>query len=232
MRGILESIEQFLMISAAIGLIIVMVSLLFNLWPKEGQTRVIGSKDEISKLLAEKSMECFKKHRFGADPKSDVCFTLEMSSDELITESDITRFLNCEYLPNNDCPECEDCVSKRLTDQNKLIYKVDKPHTFFKISYIGKLRKVEITGFGCFYNSDCLDDNECTLDLCSFPKTLKSRCVNILNCSLCRDDAGIEGSDWCEYCKQRSEFGLCNDGIDNDCDGYIDGDDDDCSILS
>jgi hypothetical protein len=228
MKGILESIEQFLMVAAALALVAVMISLVFNLWPGPEQTGVAGKKDEVSRILAEKSWECFKKHRFGADPKSGVCFTLELTSDELITESDVTRFLNCEELPNNDCHGCENCVSGRMTEQDKLTYKVEKANTFFKISYSGSDRKVEISGFGCFSDAECSDGNSCTSDVCSFPKTLKSRCVNTLNCSLCEEGMGAEGSDWCRSCKLKSEYGFCDDGIDNDCDLALDTEDSDC----
>ncbi|MCK5320267.1 putative metal-binding motif-containing protein [Candidatus Parcubacteria bacterium] len=61
----------------------------------------------------------------------------------------------------------------------------------------------------CSADSDCDDNNSCTTDSCSNPGQWNSRCINIV------EEQGVE---------------ICTNGIDDDCDGLIDYNDDDCKI--
>lgn len=244
-KGAIESIEDFIMIAAALALVAFLFMIIGSYWPSgekgvprgvEVAGKVAGinaSKvdvNEVSRYLAENAADCFRKNRYGLEPKSQSCMKMKIETPEAITEGNVTANLKCEDLPNNDCPGCGKCVSARTTEQDKLFVNITRKESWVEIRYDGGERKIFIESFGCVDNLDCEDDSACTRDTCLDKETTYSKCENMLDCSLpaCTNEAGKQGSSWCSLCKMPSEKGRCDDGIDNDCDGTSDTNDTEC----
>ena len=71
----------------------------------------------------------------------------------------------------------------------------------------------------CDFDADCDDSDVCTDDFCLNPGTCNATCDNPSN--------GGPGCD-CTPTHNKEKGPRCSDGIDNDCDGLIDGADPDC----
>ncbi len=246
-RGAIESLEDFVMLIAAIALVAFLFLILRAYWPSEekGTPKGVevlgkvtgmpvrsdsGNVADVSRFLAEDARECFRKNRYGLEPKSQSCGAYRIRTDGLISEWNVTRYLECEELPNNDCAGCEKCVSKIVVDQDKLYVGMEREDSLVEVRYDGQKRKIVIESFGCIDDSDCNDDNECTADACLDKAKIDSKCESRLDCLLpvCTAEAGKKGSSWCKDCRLPSEKGRCDDGIDNDCDGIADGNDTEC----
>jgi hypothetical protein len=88
----------------------------------------------------------------------------------------------------------------------------------------------------CAANIDCDDGDSCTDDLCSFPSTCASFCTsNHPECGLsdgcCGPDCDHSNDPDCPDCvptHPKEKGPRCSDGLDNDCDGLVDGADPDC----
>jgi hypothetical protein len=59
-------------------------------------------------------------------------------------------------------------------------------------------------------------------------------CFSIPEClkGIPKSSTDSRNTDWCKFCKLPDENEHCNDGFDNDCDGFIDNDDTDCLGFS
>ena len=68
----------------------------------------------------------------------------------------------------------------------------------------------------CEMNSDCDDGDGCTADSCADGATCAATCAND---PVCGD---------CVPTHEKEKGPRCQDGLDNDCDGLIDGNDPDC----
>jgi len=87
----------------------------------------------------------------------------------------------------------------------------------------------------CFVDADCDDSNTCTTDTCNNPGTCSAACDNSYPaCGLvdgcCQPGCNSSNDPDCACVPTHSKEkgSRCIDGIDNDCDGLIDGADPDC----
>jgi len=149
MKGVIESIPAYLYIVVAFAVGILMVALLYKYSGLffEKKNIVEGNRNQVAEILAQLSMRCWDEHGRGTDPNSDVCETLDLNPSEIVTERDVTGFLECEILPNSDCSpnDCSFCVSPFYDDTNKLDVIINTIMTQIKISYYGHLRKIIIS---------------------------------------------------------------------------------------
>ncbi|MBI4173430.1 MAG: hypothetical protein HY519_01805 [Candidatus Aenigmarchaeota archaeon] len=227
MKAAVETLEEFVMVIAAFGLAILLLSILFGTVPRERDLELSGNKGQVSKQLADLAAECFQKHRNGLDPNSDVCFIVSMASQAAIGESDITMHLPCLDMPNSDCIGCSACTSGRFASSDTLSVRNLRAAGLAKVSYSGAKRAVEIAGLGCSSDADCSDFNACTADECVNPGTEGSFCRSTKDCAAC-NGPGVIGSDWCDICYTDEQL-ACTDGIDNDCNGQADSQDNACN---
>ncbi len=149
MKGIIEAIPAYLYIIVAFAVGILMVALLYRysgLFFEKNNT-VEGNRIQVAEILAQLTMRCWNENGRGTDPDSDVCETLDLKSSDIVTERDVTEFLDCEILPNSDCsPEdCSFCDSLFYDDMNKLDVNINSNTAKIKISYYGHLRKIIIS---------------------------------------------------------------------------------------
>jgi hypothetical protein len=165
MRATLSSTEQVIILIAAIALCLMLLSIVFNMWPAEVKA-ASGSRDEVSKFLADRVQECFKRHNYGLDPKSAVCGEFTIESNGTVTEADMASKVDCSKTANTDC----------------LRVFITKGKTFVSVKYLASERRVEVMEFGCFYDSDCEDGDDCTGDACLFPGTKESACRHEYSC--------------------------------------------------
>lgn len=75
----------------------------------------------------------------------------------------------------------------------------------------------------CLSGGDCDDGDLCTDDFCQgTPGTCSAYCDNVF------DPTNDPSCDACVPTHNNEKGPRCSDGLDNDCDGWIDGDDPDC----
>jgi hypothetical protein len=74
----------------------------------------------------------------------------------------------------------------------------------------------------CVGDEDCNDSDICTDDTCYDPNVCSAYCEHVFNA------ANDPSCDVCVPTHEKEKGPRCNDGLDNDCDGLIDGDDPDC----
>ncbi len=182
MRGTFSSVEQTIILIAAISLCLMLLSLVFNLWPTE-TSAASGSRTEVSKFLAGKVQECFREHNYGLDPISGVCGEFVIESNGTVTEADITKYLDCSKMPNSDCPGCGKCTGSEGSGGNRLHVDITKERTYVSVEYLASERRVEVIQFGCFSDADCGDGDNCTTDTCMFPGTKESACTHKYSCT-------------------------------------------------
>lgn len=86
----------------------------------------------------------------------------------------------------------------------------------------------------CTVDSDCDDGDACTLDTCMNPSGCSATCDNAFpSCGLADGCCGpgcdsSNDPDCCAPTHNKEKGPRCSDGLDNDCDGLIDGADPDC----
>lgn len=149
MKGILESVTGFFQIIIALAVIVILFLMIFrfsNVFKQSDEITMKGSEITIAKDIAKYVQDCWSKHRSGLDPDSAICKTLHVNISETITEYDVTQFLNCDVIPNNDCSpfDCSLCASSKYPDQDKLKMENIKGDITVKISYSGARRIVEV----------------------------------------------------------------------------------------
>jgi len=182
MKATLSSIEQVIILIAAIALCMMMLSLVFNLWPNEVSASK-GSRTEVASFLAGKVSDCFSKHSYGLDPKSALCGEFVIESNGTVTEADITKRLDCSKMPNSDCVGCERCVSSDGSAGDRLTVSITRERTHVSIEYLAGERRVEVRQIGCFVDGDCDDGDGCTTDACLYPGTSDSACSHTYSCT-------------------------------------------------
>jgi len=149
MKGILESIPEFLQIVVGIAVAIILFGLIFNftgLFKDKNAISVSGKKDNVAKSLAKFIEDCWKNNREGLAPDSKICKIVSIKSEDLVTELDVTKYLNCKLIPNNECEsgDCSQCISDRYEDQDRVKWDVAKKETKLKITYSGSERVVYV----------------------------------------------------------------------------------------
>jgi len=165
-KGTLSMIEEVIIVIAAIALCLMLLSMVFNLWPSE-TTGSKGTPKQVSTFLAGKIDECFKRHNYGLDPRSAVCGEFVIDTNGTLTDADIAGKVDCSKTPKEDC----------------IIVSVSRAKTYVSVEYMASERKVIIREFGCFSDDDCDDSDECTSDTCTFPGTGDSACTHRFTCA-------------------------------------------------
>ena len=148
MKGILETIPEFFQIIAAIavaGLLLILVFQLTGIFNYSSDSNLSGDKQKIASTIAKFIETCWDQNRNGLSPNSAICKYVNISSKTIVTEFDVTRLLNCENIPNNDCTSgnCNFCKSSRYTDQDKVKWFISDDRNF-TITYDGSERDVHV----------------------------------------------------------------------------------------
>jgi len=149
MKGILESIPEFLQIVIGIAVAIILFGLIYNfsgIFKEKGDVSVAGKKDDVSERLAKLIEDCWKNNREGLAPDSKPCKVVGIKSDDLVTEVDVVKYLNCKLIPDNSCEsgDCSQCISDKYDDQDRIKWDVTKKETKLKITYSGSERVVYV----------------------------------------------------------------------------------------
>jgi hypothetical protein len=142
MKGILESIPEFFQVLIALSVTIILFAMVFqftDIFRQSDKITLTGKKEDLAKNLADIIQDCWRKNREGLSPNSAICKTVNLKSDKLVTELDVVRNLNCNYIPDNKCKgeDCSFCVSKKYPDQDKISWHATKAKTELKITYSG-----------------------------------------------------------------------------------------------
>ncbi|MEM0473281.1 MAG: N-acetylmuramoyl-L-alanine amidase [Candidatus Aenigmatarchaeota archaeon] len=185
---------------------------------------ISGSKSDIKDYLTSCVSNCWSKNDYGKESNSVDCYSITIKPNERITNQDIESISkNFKVKSYLDFDLAEDTFYKI-----KLRYDYGKQEvSVINEGYCGN-NIIEGTEFCDSDASVCQEKifGECTGDnICE-----KCVCTSELKCDLCHAPTSSNPStdvDWCKYCKSNFEL-LCFDGIDNDCDGSIDENDDDC----
>ena len=148
-KGILESLPEFfqVVVALAVALLIIMLAAnYFGIFNQSRETGVAGSKEKVAETIAKHAQRCWDDHRNGMDPTSAICKTIDMESDELVTELDVTKFLNCDAFPNSKCDigDCSFCTSKKYTQTDRLVWDVASKKAVVEVAYSGSKRVVEV----------------------------------------------------------------------------------------
>jgi len=196
MKGTMSLIEEVIILIAALALCVMLLSLVFNLWPNEVRASN-GTRSEVASFLADKITECFKSHNYGLDPKSALCGEFVIESNGTVTEADVTKHLDCSKIPNSDCLGCERCLASDGSQGNRVQVTITRGKTLVSVEYLAADRRVEVRQFGCFSNSDCDDNDQCTDDTCMFPGTKDSACSHKYSCATNDTLGGCESDNEC-----------------------------------
>jgi len=150
MKAILESIPEFLQIAVAIVVALLLISLIFyfsNIFSQERTSSLTGDKEFVAEKIAGFIKTCWRDNREGFSSKSSVCKIINMTSDEIVTERDVTNYLDCEIIPNNKCEpdDCSSCTSNKYSNQDKVEWYVVRAQTKIKISYDGSNRIIKVS---------------------------------------------------------------------------------------
>jgi hypothetical protein len=148
-KGILESISEFFQVVVALAValfLIILAVTYFGLFNQSRDTGVVGSKDTVASKIAEVVEKCWEDHRYGMDSQSAICKTIDMEADELVKESDVTKYLHCDIFPNSACVDgdCSSCTSKRYSQTDRLVWDVSDKKAVINIAYSGSKRVVEV----------------------------------------------------------------------------------------
>lgn len=151
-KGILESIPDFFQIVVALAIGIILIVITFRFFALQNQNtniEISGNTDQTSQRIAGYVLACWSNHRQGLDSQSAVCNTIKISTNTLITEKNVTKFLDCATLPNNAClpDDCSSCVSSRYPDssQDRLTWDFDNSTSYMEISYVGSDRIIQVS---------------------------------------------------------------------------------------
>ena len=185
-----------------------------------------GNKAHIKDYLTSCASNCWSKHDYGKEPNSVDCYSIIINSSEKITNKDIesiSKNFNVKSYLNFDLNE-------------NTVYRIKLRYDYIKqeISVIneGYCGNSIIEGTE-FCDSDANVCQEKHFGSCSGNQLCEDCiCKSELKCDLCQPPTSLDPStnvDWCKYCKSIFETS-CSDEIDNDCDGKIDRNDDDCHI--
>ena len=150
MKGILESIPEFMQVVVALAIGIVLIVMIFQFFQSTQQSKEIvisGSRLDMAKTVAQQILTCWKNHRYGLDSQSDICKLIQINSLNKFSENDTLKFLNCNTIPDNDCPpdNCSGCISRNYDDQDKIKWGLTDFPANISISYSGGERAIIVT---------------------------------------------------------------------------------------
>jgi len=150
MKGILESVPEFMQVVVAIAIGIALVALTFEFFRnvnQSNQMEISGSKFDMAKTVAQQILQCWKDHRYGLDPESDVCKIIKINSANSFSENDTLRFLDCKAIPDNVCPpdDCSGCTSSSYSNQDKIKWDLQNFPANISISYSGDQRAIVVS---------------------------------------------------------------------------------------
>ena len=150
MKGILESIPEFMQVVVAIAIGIVLITItfeFFNSFQQSNQITISGTSSDLAKAVAQQITSCWQDHRDGLDPQSDVCKIIQVNSANNFSEYDTVKFLDCSVIPDNVCPpnNCSSCVSNNYSDQDKIKWDVTTFPANISISYSGDQRAIIVS---------------------------------------------------------------------------------------
>jgi len=150
MKGILESIPEFMQIAVALAIGIVLIVITFEFFRSIQQSNTVeisGSKVDMAKAVAQQILTCWKNHRYGLDSRSDICKIMKINSMNKFSENDTLKFLDCKIIPDNVCPpdDCSSCISDNYSDQDKIKWGWEIFPANISISYSGDERAIIIT---------------------------------------------------------------------------------------
>jgi hypothetical protein len=221
-----KSVYRVLFIVIPLVGVLVLIMFASNQLPSHCSETVSGDKRLIVSTLSDCASNCWRKHDFGQDLEAEDClviqvtpvgFTLENSDLESIHEDAKTQF---DF-------DLEDNTTYRLL----LRYNPSEPEiSIINYGFCGNeiVERTEV----CDTN---ITDCEFEFGECSGNKRCSDECLcdSDLVCRLCMkfmptQESPDVNTDWCLYCKMNEEI-LCDDYFDNDCDGFIDDADSDCS---
>ena len=149
MKGILESIPEFMQVAVAIAIGIVLIVLTFEFFQNMQHSTTVevsGDKLSMAKSVSQLVLSCWKDHRYGLDPQSDICKIVRVKSNTGFSESDMINFLDCSVIPDNTCSpdDCSKCTSEKYSDQDKIKWDVSSFPSNISISYSGDERAIII----------------------------------------------------------------------------------------
>lgn len=145
MKAILEAIPEFYLIIIGLVVVALMFSIVSIYYPQLEAPKTIKNSESAAKILAEKSIDCWLNHRSGLDRENDICYSVDIELDKVLTEEMFTKYLDCKALPNSLCDDkvC-DCKSPDYEDQDKVKWLVRNNETTIKISYDSNNRRISI----------------------------------------------------------------------------------------
>ncbi len=186
MKGFSQGIPSYLYVLVALIVAVIMLTMIFrysDVFIEERTNITIGGDEKsISKSLARIIQECWEDNRMGLEDESSICKEINFEENLKVEEKNVTEYLNCEKLPNDDCypyPEtsadydCGECFSDYFGDTDKILWFAEKENTRIKINYFGGSRKIVVTGSPC--DNRCICERDC-----------KQKCIDGLrNCKEC-----------------------------------------------
>ncbi|MEM7826787.1 MAG: hypothetical protein QXQ40_01005 [Candidatus Aenigmatarchaeota archaeon] len=176
MKSILESVPGSLYVIIAFAAGAIMLIFILRFLPAESEMTI---KHEIPRRLADFAEDCWRAHRYGMDPVSEVCKTLRITNKT--NESEITKFLDCKNLPNYECypDNCTYCKSDFHEDNDKLIAFIEDAGEI-RISYVD--RKIRISLIEC--------DSVCQCKRLCIEKSaeMNKECMKALFYADCKND--------------------------------------------
>ncbi|MEM5812740.1 MAG: hypothetical protein QW758_00275 [Candidatus Aenigmatarchaeota archaeon] len=185
-KGDIEFIQSYLYVIIALVIGGLMIFFLLRYYPLDSKASI---RSNIAKELARHALECWRENRYGMEASANVCKLLRI--ENLTTEKEITKYLDCEKLPNNIClfENCENCTSKAFLDNDKLDVFLDSTGEV-KIAY--EDRRIIISSTNCealcickrnckgdaiSYTRECIKENN-MLECIEKAKELYENCIN------------------------------------------------------
>lgn len=150
MKGILESIPEFMQVAVAlvIGIVLILITYqFFRSTQQSNQMIISGSGQDMARIVAQQITNCWQNHRNGLDSQSDVCKIITMNSLNNFTEKDTVKFLDCSVIPDNDCLpyDCSSCISDKYADQDKIKWDMTVFPANISIAYSGDQRAIIVS---------------------------------------------------------------------------------------
>jgi len=147
--GQAPSLPEFFYVVVALAVAILLITLAityFGVFNQSKETSVTGNKIKVAREIAGYAEKCWEEHRYGMDSESAICKTIDMDAEEVVTEYDVTEFLNCDVFPNNECEDadCSFCESEKFNQSNRLEWDVSSQKAEIQIAYSGSKRIIEI----------------------------------------------------------------------------------------
>jgi len=146
-KGILESVPEYLQVIIAIIIGIALITLTFEFFrtvQESNQIQISGSTDDMARLFADQIQTCWKNHRYGLDPQSDVCKIISINSNSSFSEKNVVKYIDCSTLPDNICSpdDCRTCISDKFSDEDKIKWNLNVFPANVSIEYSGDKRAI------------------------------------------------------------------------------------------